>query len=108
MRSEILPLFCLLNVHLSCHCQASVHGLRALELLLESYRFFPTLQTLVQTQSLSELKEKTPLIGRATDSCSMGQLPMYGSDMIQTSSKNVSKGHNQRLARLYDCLGQIG
>ena len=108
MRSKIVPLFCLLNVHLSCHCQVSVHGLRALELLLESYRFFPTLQTLVQTQSLSKLKEKTPLVRRAMDSCSMGQLPKYGSDMIQTSNKNVSIGHNQKLARLYECLSQIG
>lgn len=36
-------------------------GQRALELLLESYGFFPALQTLVQTQSLLKLKERTPL-----------------------------------------------
>ena len=44
-----------------CPYQITVSGQKALELLLESYGFFPTLQTLVQTQSLLKLKERTPL-----------------------------------------------
>ena len=44
-----------------CPYQVTFSGQKALELLLESYGFFPTLQTLVQAQSLLKLKERTPL-----------------------------------------------
>ena len=54
-------LFVNVTLLIFCHYQVTVCGQKALELLLESYGFFPTLQTLVQTQSLLKLKERTPL-----------------------------------------------
>ena len=54
-------LFVNVTLLIFCPYQVTVSGQKALELLLESYGFFPTLQTLVQTQSLLKLKERTPL-----------------------------------------------
>ena len=66
----MLLLFVNVTLIIFCRYQVTVCGQKALELLLESYGFFPTLQTLVQTQSLLKLKERTPLpITKSINSC---------------------------------------
>ena len=83
----MLLLFVNVTLIIFCRYQVTVCGQKALELLLESYGFFPTLQALVQTQSLLKLKEGTPLpITKSINSC----LLQEGSCNDESSNKDVS------------------
>ena len=86
----MLLLFVNVTLIIFCRYQVTVCGQKALELLLESYGFFPTLQTLVQTQSLLKLKERTPLpITKSINSC-LFQEGSCNCRNDESSSKDVS------------------